>query len=360
MQIPYPKSDLIKGIRWLTEPILYPESHGDVWSCAWADDGEVYTVSDDTQGIAQSCNSNLAVHRVTGTPPDHKMVTVNPMADYGKMCGVDGFDTWKANGMTSIDGVLYLGVSQHSGAGDYPDNIQRVYDASIVKSLDHGKTWSVKPPVGQAMFPGPRFGTPFFVQFGQDYQDVPGEYGDYVYLVSSSATWNNGNYMSMARVRRDRIGRLDRADYEFIVDIDAANDPTWSNQYRRRPAAIFFHRGYTSMTGIQYVPAVERFIMGQWAYIAPDGPQPWRWTYLALYEAPRPWGPWRYFHVEPDWGYAYYNPSLPAKWFEDGGRRMWMTTAGNFSREPNTPFSYGFIVQKLELVFNGGSQTSEV
>ncbi len=32
MQIPtspYPKSTLIKGIRWLTEPIRYPGSHGD-------------------------------------------------------------------------------------------------------------------------------------------------------------------------------------------------------------------------------------------------------------------------------------------------------------------------------------------
>ena len=350
MQVPYPKSDAIKGIRWLTEPLLYAESHGDVWSCTWADDDNIYVASDDTHGIGEACNSNLAIHKISGTPPNHSAVTINPMTEYGHLGYVDGFDTWKANGMVSIEGVLYLSVSQHSGASKYPDNIQRTYDASIIKSVDHGKTWSTKPAIGQAMFPGPRFATPFFVQFGQDYQ---GGFDEYVYAVSSSAAWNNGNYMTMARVRRDLISRLDRADWEFLADINDNNEPVWTNDYLCRPEAIFFHRGFTSMTGIQYVPAVDRFVLAQWAYIAQDGPQPWRWTMLALYEAPRPWGPWRYFHIEPNWGHAYYNPGLPAKWFEEGGKRMWMTMAGNFTREPDTPFSYGLIVQKLELVVAG-------
>jgi hypothetical protein len=29
---------------------------------------------------------------------------------------------------------------------------------------------------------------------------------------------------------------------------------------------------------------------------------------------------------------------------------VWMTAAGNFSREPDAPLSYGFVVQKMELV----------
>jgi len=64
------------------------------------------------------------------------------MQEYGKRGQVDGVDTWKADGLISIDGVLYMCVSQHSGAGAFPDKIQRAYDASIIKSYDHGKTWS--------------------------------------------------------------------------------------------------------------------------------------------------------------------------------------------------------------------------
>jgi len=346
METPYAPSDVIQSIRWLTEAMLYPESHGDVWACTWADDGNIYAATDDTHGIGEVCNSNLAIHQIAGTPPDHTVITIDCMAPYGRATQREGQDTWKANGLASIDGVLYLSVSQHSTAFDYPDNIQRVYDASIVKSEDHGKTWSPKPPTGKAMFPGPRFATPFFVQFGQDYQDA---FDNYVYAVSSSAAWNNGNYMTMARVRRDRIGHLNASDWEFLCDIDEKNNPSWTTDYTRRPKAIFFHRGFTSMTGIQYIGGVERFILAQWAYTDQDSPQPWRRTMLCLYEAPRPWGPWRHFHTEPDWGYAYYNPSLPSKWFEESGKRMWMTMAGNFSNEPGTPFSYGLIVRKLEL-----------
>ena len=352
MQTPYPPSDILRGVRWLTEPLLYPESHGDVWTCTWADDGNVYAVSDDTFGIDKACNSNLAVHLITGTPPDHTAATVNPMAEYGHLGQREGRDTWKADGLASVDGVLYMGVSQHSGAGDYPDNIQRVYDGSIVKSTDHGKTWSAKPRAGagEAMFPGPRFATPFFVQYGQDYQ---GALDEYVYAVSNGDTWNNGNYMMLGRVRRDLIGRLDHADWEFYAGLDEQNRPVWTGDIlaaHRGSRGIFKHRGFTSMTGMQYVPAMERFVLAQWAYTDLDGPHPWDRTALFLYEAPRPWGPWRHFHTEPDWGVSWYNPGLPSKWFEAGGLTMWMTMAGNFQRTPGRPFAYGLTVQKLELL----------
>jgi len=345
MKVPYPSSDTIRGIRWLTEPMLYPKSHGDVWSCTWSDDGNIYAATDDTHGIGEACNSNLAIHQITGMPPDHTVITINPMAEYGRAVQREGQDTWKANGLVSIDGVLYLSVSQHSSAFDYPDNIQRVYDASIVKSEDHGKTWSSKPPAGKAMFPGPRFATPFFVQFGRDYE---GAFDEYVYAVSSGGVWNNGNYMVLGRVRRDKISRLDPADWEFFSGADARNNPSWTNNIVQAKG-IFWHRGFTSMTGIQYIPAVDRFVLAQWAYTDLDGPHPWDQTMLCLYEASRPWGPWRHFHTEPNWGIAYYNPSLPAKWFEEGGKKMWMTMAGNFTQKPGTSFAYGFIVQKLEL-----------
>jgi len=125
------------------------------------------------------------------------------MVEYGCWGCRDGNDTWKGNSIISVDGVLYVGVSQHSSAYDYPDHIQRVYDASIVKSEDHGETWSIKPMAGQAMFPGPRFVTPSFVQFGKDYQDAM---DDYVYAISSSGTWNNGNNMTLGRVQRTLLG----------------------------------------------------------------------------------------------------------------------------------------------------------
>jgi hypothetical protein len=71
----------------------------------------------------------------------------------------------------SVDGVLYLSISRHH----YPDErkpfahfIQETWDASIIKSTDHGRNWSATPEIGKAMFPGRLFSNPFFVQHGKD------------------------------------------------------------------------------------------------------------------------------------------------------------------------------------------------
>jgi len=347
MKIPYPDSDVIGGVNWLSKPMVYFGSLGDVWTCAWADDGEMYAVADDTRGIHRNAFSNLAVFKVSGSPPSHTVELVNPMASYGEMCEVQGMDTWKGNGLTCVDGVLYLAVSQHSGAYDYPDCVQRVADASIVKSEDHGKTWSAMPELNKPMFDGPRFATPFFVQFGQDYKDAM---DDFVYAISCGGAWNNGSYMILGRVPRNKIASLRAADWEFFQGEDEHGRAKWTADVRKA-SGVFKNRNYTSMTGVQYVPAVKRFIMPQWAYCDPDADNPWAATVLMLFEAPKPWGPWRHFHTELNWGRASYNPNLPAKWFEEGGKKMWMVSAGDFTMHDQTraDFAYGFTTQKMEL-----------
>ncbi|MDI7277509.1 MAG: hypothetical protein QME94_16140 [Anaerolineae bacterium] len=352
MQAPYPKSDVIHGIRWLGAPLLYPESHGDTWAATWADDGNLYAVADDTLGVRQACRSNLAIHCISGVPPHHTVQTINAMPEYLGLGEVEWLDMWKGNGLICVDGVLYLSVSQHTAEDLHLDNVQRAHSASLVKSPDHGRTWSPKPSPREAMFPGHRFATPFFVQFGRDYQGAFDEFEDYVHAVSSGGVWNNGNYMILGRVRRDLIGRLDAADWEFFAGTDSSGRASWSSKVIKAHA-IFRHRGHTSQAAMQYVPAIRRFILGQWAYTDLDAAQPWDHTALTLYEAPRPWGPWRLFHCDPDWAGACYNPGFPAKWFEEGGRRMWLTFAGNwtnaFHERKDIPFGYGLIVQALEL-----------
>lgn len=46
-------------------------SRGDVWTTIWADDHQLYSVSDDTTGFDNACSSNLAVHSIVReTPPN--------------------------------------------------------------------------------------------------------------------------------------------------------------------------------------------------------------------------------------------------------------------------------------------------
>jgi hypothetical protein len=89
-------------------------SRGDMWTTTWADDHQLYSASDDTTGFDNACSSNLAVHSIVGeTPPNLPGKTVNPMKQFGAWAEVNPGDgaSWKASGLVSVDGVLYLSKS---------------------------------------------------------------------------------------------------------------------------------------------------------------------------------------------------------------------------------------------------------
>lgn len=64
---PYSKSQIIKGIRWLSEP-LPDANNGDTWGSTWADDDNVYTAGNDTSGTGKD-SWNLSIYKVEGVPP---------------------------------------------------------------------------------------------------------------------------------------------------------------------------------------------------------------------------------------------------------------------------------------------------
>jgi len=348
-QSAFPGSDTVAGLNWLSEPIINSKFCGDVWSCAWADDDNLYAAADDTWG-PDFTGGNLGIFRIDGDPLDSEITLINKMESYGAAGWIEERASWKANGLTCVDGVLYLSVSQHAYWIPAGDNIQRTYDATIVKSTDYGQTWSTKPDVGKPMFPGHWFSNPFFVQYGRDYTDTMDEF---VYAVSNGGSWNNGNYLALGRVHRDKLGALDAADWEFYGGLGDGLEPVWVKDFRISHA-VFIDRNNTSMAGIQYVPALKRFVLMEWAYTDLDDPgRPFSNSKLCLYESTKPWGPWRHIHTEPNWNNGSYNPGLPAKWFEDGGKRMWLTSAGDFYNRHNSTATYDnyhFTVQKLELV----------
>lgn len=366
------RSKHVRGIRWLTEQVKFPNFDGDTWSPAWTDRDELISSTDDSLGHIvpnengmhekHEINSNLAIYRITGNPAsaNYGLTLVNPMSDYGSRGEHAGLASWKANGMTCVDGTLYLSVSQHRYWRS--DLIQTTYDASIVKSEDYGKTWSPAPELGKAMFPDNFFSTPWFVQYGKDYAGAP---DDYVYAVSNDGSWNNGNFMMLGRVHRNKIGDLNANDWEFFAGIDKQTGKARWNPYLVKviskppsqdigdvmddlslPASFLYHRQKVGMTGMQYIPAIERYILGQWFF--PDLDDGFIKTRLILNEAPNPWGPWSWFHVEEDWGNLNYCPSFPAKWFEEDGRKLWITSSGAFWGKIRP--DYTLLAQKMELV----------
>jgi hypothetical protein len=340
----------------IARPVRDFTSHGDTWTSTWADDGNVYTISDDTMGFHRACSilpevrrregpppdltkikvqelgSNVAVHRLTGDPPRVQGETVNPMREYGGWAESSREDgaTWKGCGLTCVDGVLYLSVSRHPTPFGRPYQIQQSFDSTILKSMDHGKTGSPPPKLNQAMFPGRLFANPFFVQYGKDGQGDRDGADQWVYAVSNDGCWNNGNFMILGRVRRDRIGRLDARDWEFVHGFNREFQPLWLPRHDNA-TYIFRSPNKTGMAGIYYIAGAGVYLLPQWYYTEPPhSPRRWIATCWELYQSPAPWGPWRLFHrkyYEPE---GFYNPSIVPKFTSADGRKLWMLAAGYF------------------------------
>jgi hypothetical protein len=335
----------------LGDPIRIPDSFGDLWSCTLAADGTVFTVADDTTGFGNSCESNLALHRLDGTPPDLVGLTVNAMEEFGRFTAIELEDGthWKAISVAAIDGALYMTVARMRYM-QYPAWLQESHDASIIRSDDGGATWTPAPRVGEATFRGRSFSTPFFIEHGAD---GGGGFDEYVYAVSNDGVWADGLGMKIGRVRRDRIARLDPSDWEFFhgfgpyqqlveahLEAEApVGDPLWSP--RADDARYMFSSpGQTSMTGVHYIPGLDTYVMPQWHHPLlhiETFPARWQTTQLRFYEASRPWGPWSLFHVADSHPEGFYNPTLPLPWLSEDGTRGWLLASGDFT-PPDHPY----------------------
>ena len=85
-------SEMLLSVQ-LRDPVSVPGSHGDTWVAALAEDGDLYSPSDDTYGFGKATDSNIAFNRLDGVNPLRLTeTTINPMSDYGRSTleGPDG------------------------------------------------------------------------------------------------------------------------------------------------------------------------------------------------------------------------------------------------------------------------------
>jgi len=260
-----------RPIRGVTVGDPYPltERGGDTWVSAWADDNNLYSHSDDTSGFHQAAHSNIAFNKITGSDPlDLTGSTVNPMLDYGKG-GEKGPDkcTWKSSGCTCLNGVLYWVVARHMYGEDSEDEYRRqpAHDASIIKSSDYGQTWtrSAQDNYNHPMFPGSRFATPYFIEYGRsagvDNSD------QYIYAVSNDGFWDCGNDMILGRVLKSKMPSLSGTDWEYFTGGDGMKSSAWAPHFNDAKPVVEGTRKW-GMTGGVYVPAHGRYLMIGWYY----------------------------------------------------------------------------------------------
>lgn len=338
-------ADEIQSVE-VGKSVAVPNNNGDTWAPAWAPDGTLYSPSDDSSGFKSDKGTNIHFNKITGnTVATLDGETVNPMVEYGKgsELGPDGF-CWKSSGCISVDGVLYWVVARHKY-----DKLQTAQNASIIKSADGGKTWtrSEKENYDHPMFPGRRFATPYFIDYGQDGKAAVADGSDkYVYAMSNNGFWDNGDNMILGRVLKSKIGDLNAADWQFLKGKDGASDDAWTSDSNAARLVIDNHN-HLGMGGPCYLAAKKCYFMIGWYYPAGGGrvsehaSEATRWDF---YTAPHPWGPWKIVGSHDFKPEAFYGTQVALKLCSPDDSQLQVFTCGNF----NAP--YGALYYKLTVV----------
>jgi hypothetical protein len=316
---------------------IYTEAVGDTWDPAWSDDGRLYFGGNDGSGWNKACSNNLFFNVVSGEDPFIlEGETVNCLEDYDgwAKAGPDGC-TWKSAGTLSLDGVLYFSIARHkygTKSGD-PYKRQVASRASIIKSEDHGLTWTRRAEQNYAdpMFPGGRFATPYFIHYGQDgsTQDVDGA-DRFVYAISNNGFWCNGDNYILGRVAKDRIGDLNANDWQFFTGGDGSVDENWSHN-NPEAALIIDNPRKCGETGATYIPALGRYVLVAWYY--PGDPNiETDESHFIFYESPKPWGPWTPVYEYTSRPHGWYCPRILSKWQVEGENevRGMIVTGGDY------------------------------
>lgn len=329
----------------------WDNSNGDTWDPFWADDDSLYAFNCDGRGFGAH-GMNLAFNQLAGDTPTGLVGTqINAMEEYGK-AGLKGPDnaTWKACGQECIDGVFYAFVSRNTYGSDSGDPLTRqlARNASLIKSADRGRTWSrsAQENYDHPMWPGPHFGAPFFVHYGQNGGQLSRDGAtQYVYACSTNGFWNDGDSLVLGRVRRASLSRLNSEDWEYFTGGDGSEPGSWSRSVENA-APILNRPAKCGQTPITWVPDAGVYLLISWYNTARMTkwfePNEMRYDF---YQAPHPWGPWTPISSFSDRflgpGFHMYGPSLCARFQERRGADVEIslfTSGCPFDDVPGAPY----------------------
>src|SRR5665213_4591586 len=202
---------------------------------------------------------------------------------------------------------LYPGLS-----GD-PKNRHIFKNSSIIKSTDHGLTWnrSSTENLNAPMFPGLRFGSPYFVWYGKNGAASVDNADKYVYAVANNGHFEDGDNYILGRVSKKKLTALNAADWQFYKGGDGMRDRNWTGAIEKA-GFILEDPTNCSMTGMTYIPGFGRYVMVVWHYVSYNLLVDTK-TINDFYEAPKPWGPWTKFKTVNTDKLGWYVPIIGQK-----------------------------------------------
>lgn len=306
----------IVDIRFNAHYSQITNSAGDEWAPTWADDDNLYTGNDDGSSFGGIRDSSVAFGKLAGGDPYHLAgTTISDMGDYGTPGLGPDHANWKTMNSYCVKGVLYMFVTRclYPEQSHDPKHRHIFKDSNIVKSTDKGRTWTrpASESLAHPMFPGERFGAPYFVWYGQDGNASADNADKYVYAVANNGHFEDGDDYILGRVEKRKLSRLNGADWQFFIGGDGMKSRNWVSDIEKAKP-ILENPMNCSMTGMTYIPGLGRYVMVVWHYTTYDLRKDPR-TINFYYEAPRPWGPWTKFKTVDTGDLGWYVPIIGQK-----------------------------------------------
>ena len=320
--INYPPSPTIKNL------IIRPErtsiGNGDNWPITWAGDGYHYTVYCDGEGFGGgSGKGSMSLAGIIGEPPHFSGKNLTSPTGHKEGGGPEGR---KASGLLMVEGVLYMWVRNLRADGT---------GASLAWSDDHRKSWT------WADWSFPEIGYPTWLNAGRNYANAEDQYV-YFYSPDTPSAYKTADHMLLSQVPLSDI--RNQAAYRFFAGMNDAGVPNWTANFDERQP-VFTDAGHCYRPEVVFNPGINRYLL----LTATSGASQWCGTaekYFGMFEATKPWGPWRTVKQIKDWGGEKENrfqPRIPPGWISEDGRTFYLL----YSCFPEGP--YQFNVQKCSL-----------
>jgi len=314
---PYPKSEVIKDIKfhWAYHNRL--ASGSDNWPVTWADDDNQYLVWGDGGGFGGTNSigrSSIGVARIEGNWSNYNASNIwgghNPK-NHHEVIG-------KSYGIVCINSVLYMWVGMFHTREDQFDEVRIAY------STDHAASWAF---TDWSFTRNEGIMMPTVCNFGKNYEGAKDDYV-YSYLIRfqsyegpggipNKVEWLNcqiPGLIDLARVPKDQV--LDREVYSFFAGFENGR-PKWTRDVNQRKPVFENPEGVGWCINVSFNEGLQRYMLTSEYTETHRGN-------IGIFDAPDPWGPWTTVCYQEKWGEGH----IPLNTFFWNFSNKWMSKDG--------------------------------
>jgi len=354
-----PGASAVRGARRDEGTILRLGGLGDGYKMTVTGDGRQIVVGNDGPGWTPPPATFFTTRlwTVEGPPQHARFSQLEGYPVLDRAARPESAPSYYGHGVLAVDEHLYQFLATLDNAEDRPRHWS---GSKLIYSSDGGATWrnsngsspvvwedwSDQSPARFAFFDTPDgcFSLLAFLQQGKGYAANRDGFV-YVYGLNGSVD-GLMNQLVLFRVPKGQV--LNRAAYRFFAGRGRNGSARWSADIADRHPVHQFPRGWVNSTNLfpgdlvvdSWLPSVVwnealgLYMMASAGIgCAPDGSAFGKASYLGLWIAYHPWGPWRQIHEESAWtpggdsAARAYAPQIAPAWMAPDGKSFWLVWA---------------------------------